>query len=202
MIELTAEQVESLRSTADEVLPAPSAPMAVAREFAQRSFTHADGQLVLRHWRGGWWRWETSCWGELEHRSVRETAYRFTESAVYEKPTKDGVDLTPWAPNRHKIADLLEALAAVTYLKEDTAQPSWLDDRPHPDGVIVSTSNGLLEVATRELVPHDPAYFNTTAVPFEYDPDALDPNAGRSSSRRCGEKTPNRSGSCRSGRAT
>jgi putative DNA primase/helicase len=158
-----------------DILPTPSAPMAVAREFTAREFTHPDGPLVIYHWRGGWWRWRTTHWAELEARAVRELAYRFTEGAQYEKTTKNGVELVPWAPNRHKIADLLEALAAVTHLTEDTPQPSWLTHGEHPDGVVVSCANGLLEVATRRLWPHTPTYFNTTAVAHDFDPDALDP---------------------------
>jgi putative DNA primase/helicase len=160
-----------------QTIPAPTDPMAVAREMVAERFTHDDGALTLRHWRGGWWRWLGPRWAEVEHATVREQAYAFTEDASFMKPGKNAgpPELVGWNPNRHKIADLVEALAAVTHLDESTAQPGWLDDGEHPAGVIVSCSNGLLHVATRELHPHDPAFFNVTAVPFEYDPDALDP---------------------------
>jgi putative DNA primase/helicase len=45
----------------------------------------------------------------------------------------------------------------------------------HRDGVVVSCENGLLDVETRSLCPHDPRYFTQTAVPFGYDGDALKP---------------------------
>jgi putative DNA primase/helicase len=158
-------------------LPEPGKPMDVAREFAAARFTGPGGAEVLRHWRGGWWRWHTSQWVEIEHRAVREEAYRFTERALYEKwnERKGKAELVAWAPNRHKIADLLEALAAVTYLAENVNQPSWIDGADAPQGVIVACANGLLHVGSRTLLPHDPRFFNQTAVPFAYEPDALDP---------------------------
>ena len=52
--------------------------------------------------------------------------------------------------------------------------PTWLDGAAH-DGLIVSVANGLLDVGRRELLAHDPRFFNATSVPFDFDPDALDP---------------------------
>ena len=88
---------------------------------------------------------------------------------------KQDHESSPWAPNRHKIADLLDALAAVCFLPETVQQPAWIDGPTHPDGVIVACANGLLHVDTRTLLPHNPRFFNQTAVPFDYDPDALEP---------------------------
>jgi putative DNA primase/helicase len=39
----------------------------------------------------------------------------------------------------------------------------------------VACTNGLLNVATRELRPLTPAFFNRVAVPFEYEPNAPTP---------------------------
>jgi hypothetical protein len=94
-----------------QVLPPPSAPMEVARELVDDRYKRADA-LTLRHWRGGWWKWQGPRWAEVEQRAARAAAYAFTEHAVY----ADGDKVKPWAPNRHKIADLLEALAAIVHL--------------------------------------------------------------------------------------
>lgn len=40
---------------------------------------------------------------------------------------------------------------------------------------IVACSNGLLDVGTRVLYPHTPAYFNLASVPFDYNPAAPAP---------------------------
>jgi putative DNA primase/helicase len=156
-------------------LPSPKEPMAVARAFVAEHYTHPPDSLVLRHWRGGWWRWATTHWYEVEHRAVRQAGYRFTEHAVYPVATKTGVELTPWDPNRHKVADLLEALTAVCHLAETVDQPVWLGSADAPAGVVVACANGLLHVESRTLLPHDPRFFNQTAVPFDFDADAPDP---------------------------
>jgi putative DNA primase/helicase len=151
------------------VLPAPSLPMEVARVFAERYMQEAVP--TLRCWRGGWWLWRGSHWYEIEQRAVRSWLYEFTEHAVYDS----GDRLRPWAPNRNKIANMLEALAAVCFLPEEHGQPQWLDGRA--TGSVVAVANGLLDVSTRQLLPHTPLYFNQTAVPFPYD--AAAPAPGR-----------------------
>ena len=150
-------------------LPAPTAPMAVAQALLDARYQTAAGARTLYHWRGGWWRWQTTRWVEVEHRQVRADAYRFTEHAEYVADDK----ACAWAPTRHKIANLLEALAAISHLGEHTGQPGWLDGRD--SGRIVACANGLLDVTTGTLVNHTPSYFNQTSVPFAYDPDAPPP---------------------------
>jgi putative DNA primase/helicase len=150
-------------------LPAPAFPMEVAHVLVRELYTSPAGVMTLRHWRGGWWEWRTAHWVEVEPRAVRAAAYEFTEYAVYRSSDR----LKPWAPTRSKIADLIEALAAVVHLAESTGNPSWLNDRR--SRVIVSCANGLLDVHRRELLDHTPEFFNQVSVPFEYDPEALDP---------------------------
>ncbi len=142
--------------------------MDVARVFVEKACL-TDGLLTLHHWRGGWWVWRQSYWVEAEDRAVRSLLYRFTEKAVYPA----GKDAAPWAPNRRKIGDLIEALAAICILPADRDQPSWLDDRSM--GAVVSLANGLLEVEGRRLLPHTPQFFNQTSVPFAYEPGAPEP---------------------------
>jgi putative DNA primase/helicase len=154
-----------------ELLPPPSAPMEVARAFAAARFAHPTGSPVLRHWRGSWWRWQTSRWAEVEQHAMRKEAYVFTEHARYQA----GDDTKPWAPNHRKVADLLEALAAVCHLSETVGQPEWVDAPDAPHGVVVASANGLLNVTGRTLLGHDPRFFNHTAVPFDFDAGAPAP---------------------------
>ena len=151
-----------------QCLPPPFMPMAVARAFVDRGCL-TDGLLTLRHWRGGWWLWRTSRWIEAEDRAIRSLLYRFTENAFY---IADKV-MQPWAPSRRKIGDLIEALAAICILPADRDQPSWLDDRT--TGIIVSLTNGLLDVEKRRLLPHTPQFFNQTSVPFAFELNAPAP---------------------------
>jgi putative DNA primase/helicase len=150
------------------VLPPPSQPMAVARVFV-RDHLDRDSVLVLRYWRGSWWRWKTAHWVETEDLVVRKVLYHFTEHAVYASAS----GLQPWTPNPYKIGFLIDALKIICLLQQDVDQPSWLDGRIV--GTIVSVKNGLLHVSSRCLLAHTPQYFNLTSVPFDYDPRAPEP---------------------------
>jgi putative DNA primase/helicase len=155
-------------------LPPPTNPMAVARELFKEQH-HDNGALVLRHWRGSWMRWECGVWTELEDRTVRADAYTHTEHALYVVETKDGAEqLKPWAPNRHKTNDLLEAMAAVAHLSNGVSPPVWIDGAGGPDQIVVCR-NGMLDVSNRELLIHDPRYFTQVSVPFDHDPVAPPP---------------------------
>jgi len=164
-----SNNIAKLAASQRKTLPSPSDPLAVAREFVQQCCLHDGDALTLRHWRGGWWRWRLSHWGEFESRAVRSMLYNFTEHAIY----LSAKGLAPWSPTSRKISDLMDALAAITILADDFDQPSWIVCRD--SGTIVAVGNGLLDVASRQLHAHTPLYFNQTAVPFDYDPRASDP---------------------------
>jgi putative DNA primase/helicase len=155
-----------------QVLPPPSAPMAVARQFVKSCclYNSAPEALRLRYWHGGWWTWRTTHWAEAEERTVRALLYAFTEDAIY----LDAKDFKPWLPTRRKIGDMLEALAALVILSDDFEQPCWINGHDVA-GPIVAVCNGLLDIASRTLHPHSPLYFNQTSVPFDYDPLAPSP---------------------------
>jgi putative DNA primase/helicase len=140
--------------------------MEVARRLVEERYIEGRAEL-LHHWRDGWWHWEGPRWVELEPRAIAAEAYRFTEHAV-------DVEGKEWAPNRRKVADTLDALAAITHLGAHVEMPAWLDGRDNA-GPIVSCANGLLHVPTQKLLPHDPRFFNATSVPFDYDPKADPP---------------------------
>jgi putative DNA primase/helicase len=152
-----------------QVLPSPANPMKVARLFVNQHCLR-DNVLTLHHWRDCWWQWRGSYWCELEDNELDSLLYLFTEDALY--INADG-EVVAWAPTRKKIGDLFEALAAITILATDVDQPCWLDGRS--TGTIVAVANGLLEVETRNLLPHSPQFFNQTAVPFDYDKDVPRP---------------------------
>lgn len=176
------DEISSMKELATEavantpaILPPPNEPIRVARVLARERYQLEDGTPTLRHWRGGWWEWCGSHWIEVEQRAARAAAYEFTEAALYEREKPNGeTEIVPWSPNRHKIADLLEALAAICHLPETVNQPTWIDGAH--DGTIVACANGLLDVASRTLYEHTPQFFNVTSIPFDFDPGAEPPS--------------------------
>jgi putative DNA primase/helicase len=159
-----------------ETWPAPSNPMAVARKIIKNYVVDLHGgTLTLHRWRGTWMIWQETHWAEAEELAIRKQLYAALETAVYAGADNE----KPWAPNKVKIANVLDALTAITHLPETVDTPSWTSDAPWtrqlPAGEIVACTNGLLHVGTRKLTQHTPAYFNTVSVPFAYDPAAPSP---------------------------
>ena len=171
-------------------VPPPTNPMAVARHLTPQ-WRH-NGILTLRHWRGMWMCWDDTHWRELDGQQVKASLYKQLEYATYLFTTRKG-DQEPreWAPTIRKVADLTQAIAAVTHLAPTVDAPAWIgiggptdplnrtgdaelagrvDDSP-----IVACTNGLLGVTDRTLMPLTPAFFNLVSVPFDYDPHATAP---------------------------
>jgi putative DNA primase/helicase len=158
------------------VVPAPSSPMGVARKLVADRFTDADGMPVIRAWRGGYCAWDGRCWPERDAATIRSETYSYLEHAVYELETQLGTVLKPWDPTKSKIANVIEALAAVTHLAPTVEPPAWLAGEGLPDAHdLVVTANGILHLPDRQLLPHDPRLFVGHSVPFAYDPDAAEP---------------------------
>lgn len=155
------------------ILPPPSAPMPVARRLVDDRFVDASGTTVIRAWRGGFSAWDGRCWPDRDIATVRAEAYGYLEHAVYGKSD----ELRPWEPTKSKVANVLEALAAVTHLPPTVQPPTWLvEDEELPAAKdLVVTANGILHVPDRRMLPHDARLFVGHSVPFDYDPDAAEP---------------------------
>jgi putative DNA primase/helicase len=158
-------------------LPPPSEPMAVARQLLDRAYVEQQC-VTLHRYRGGWWRWCTTHWREVDEANIRRAAYRFTERAVYVEVAKKGPRKQPWRPNRYKVSDVVEALGALCLLDELVDAPDWIvqgDPVPARADRLISVRNGLLHIHGRTLHPHTPRLFNVVTVPFDYQPDAVAP---------------------------
>lgn len=163
------------RSRPARHVPSPADPMAVARHL--QPAWERDGALILRRWRGAWWRWNESCWSEYDDADMRAWLYKRLERAEYMfVDGRSGIsEPRPWSPNRGKISNLTEAAEAVTLLPSSTEMPGWTDGRPDSGTLIIPCRNGLLDLGTRRLLASTPLYFNGSATPFDYDEQAPEP---------------------------
>ncbi|MFV2102811.1 phage/plasmid primase, P4 family [Micromonospora sp. LOL_024] len=182
--------------------PAPYEPLPVARRLLIDR--QVDGVLTIRRWRGGWMVWLGPAWAETEQGAVGSWVWGHLEYATYLDVNVDPPKVKPWRPNSRRISDVTAALSAATYLSDTVQPPMWAAKRaamgredtlilgasfpssngswtaldltgPSKSGNYISTANGLLNIATRELRPHTPEFFNLVSVPFDYDPDAPTP---------------------------
>lgn len=154
------------------VFPPPAAPLDVARELF-RQFRTNEGLRTLVACRGSWMRWYTTHWQEMDNAELRSRIYKALGASDYLADDKP----TPWNPNKRKVADVMEAMAACGHLSADVEPPSWIGEHGPKTaaGQIISCRNGLLDLSTRELIGHTPALYNVVSVPFDYAPDAPEP---------------------------
>jgi putative DNA primase/helicase len=129
-------------------------------------------------------RWQGTHWAEWDTAELRSRVYDTLGEVDYMRPIMEkGVivyyEPTPWNPNKRKVADVMEAMAACGHLSADVDPPAWIDqhDVNTAASQMISCRNGLLDLATRKLVDHTPALFNFVSVPFDYYPDAPPPRA-------------------------
>lgn len=164
------------------MFPPPSAPLDVARQLYE-DFTR-QGLQTLLHWRGEFMRWHGSNWSEFDAAELRSHVYHVLGDAEYEHEiTVKGVTATedrPWRPDKRKVANVVEALAAVGHLPSHNDPPSWIAAHSAAEtsaAQMISCRNGLLDLSRRVLVGHTPALFNLVSVPFDYQPDPGEPRA-------------------------
>lgn len=184
VVPITAASKPSGPGASRPIFPGPDAPLDVAREL-YKAFRSASGLRTLVNYRGDWMSWNGQQWNVIDTSSLRAMIYKRLGQADYEKPIrKNGVigdeETVPWNPNRTKIANVMEAMAAVGHLDATVDTPAWIgqhDGIDAPAARIVACTNGLLNLNDRTLHEHTPAYFNTVSVPFAYDPDAGAPQS-------------------------
>lgn len=138
-----------------ELLAAPYRPMEVARQLMERL------SLPLTWWRGDFYLHTGAHWRRTEDADIEQAVYLATEHARYD----EGEKVEDWSPDKGKVAKLLDALGKGVLNRGSTAE----------DEKVIATTNGVLDVPTRTLAPHDPARFNLASLPYAYDPAATAP---------------------------
>jgi putative DNA primase/helicase len=147
------------------VLPPPGQPVQVARELI-KGMPASDGAPHWSWWREDFYRWAGAHWEAVEPAVIRQWLYRQTADASYFMPAKkegEAPTVTPWAPTRKKIGDLMEAVG------EGELQRQGDEDR------VIAAANGVVDLRSRELTAHTPRLFNLFSLPFDYDPAATAP---------------------------
>lgn len=165
-----APTTEAPNSTVD--IPGPQEPLKVARVLLGE--VTEQGHMLVRRWRGEWWRYVGPHWVEFEDAAVRKWLYESLEDAVYVVQGEDGAEYKPWNPDKTKVDKVLDAMGAPSLLSRDVDAPAWLDTGGTAAGY-VPCRNGLVDVNTRETLPLTPNYFGTVGIPLDYDPDAAEP---------------------------
>lgn len=150
------------------VLPA-GAPLVAAQEFLQASCSDGDKRL-LHHYRGSFYRYTGTHYREYLHEELERELYEFLNLALVK--TKNGV--APFNPTKGKVQEISAALSRRALIPRDTELPAWLHSDEGASN-LVACRNGILNLETRKLVPHDPLFVSTTCLPLDYDLNAPEP---------------------------
>ncbi|MFL0243404.1 phage/plasmid primase, P4 family [Mycobacterium sp. SMC-17] len=164
-----ADPGETRRRLDRNVWPAPETPLLVAERIAE--LAEAGGSPVKR-WRGGWYPWDGSSWPEITEEALRGDLYQLLAKVQYVKRVQGVPTLMPWNPDKGKLDKAIDALKGVVSLANEVDAPCWLDGRAVQ---VIACRNGLVKIAGRELIDCTPTYFNTSALPFDYDTNAPKP---------------------------
>ena len=190
MTGLSDDQRRRLEAERARLLPPPSAPMEVARELVAEWYVErgprTDASALARRLVG------VAGAALGRDRAARRAGRRPTRSPRTPS-TNRRQGQKPWAPNRHKIADLLDALAAIVHLPENVSMPAWLDgDRlRRPDRVGRKRAARRRPAATCCRMTRGsstPPASRSTSTPTR-----STPSAGSAFSRICGARIGTRS---------
>ncbi len=129
------------------------------------------GRAVYLGRRHGWRRWNSRCWEPVEESAIvglaREYFIRWHASAAA----------------RGAVLDVLKALSsrlsaakleAVVRLSKADVAADIADFDAHPD--LLNVANGVVDLTTGALLPHDPALLLTKITPTRYAPGATHPD--------------------------
>jgi len=129
------------------------------------------GRAVYLGRRHGWRRWNSRCWEPVEESAIvglaREYFIRWHASAAA----------------RGAVLDVLKALSsrlsaakleAVVRLSKDDVRVDVADFDAYPD--LLNVANGVVDLTTGALLPHDPALLLTKITPTRYVPGATHPD--------------------------
>jgi putative DNA primase/helicase len=155
----------------DTVALPHNAPLVAADEYIKRH--EMEGKVrLLRSYRGAFYRWTGTHWREYSEEKLAARLYKFLNEAVV--VAKNG-DVNPFNPTKSKVDNIIHALHHNLLVSSDRDTPCWLSGKKGHPRNLVACRNGILNLRTRELLPHDPEFFSMMAMPLDYDPDASKP---------------------------
>ena len=158
----------------DERMIFSSSPMKTAELF--HDTLPERGRII--HWRGEFYSWDATRYVTRDRVYIDQRLYHFMAKCVTLKvhPKTGASEVVAFNPKSSTVNDVAHALRAVCYA--DLPEPQvWIEQRT--DDVeahqIVAFKNGFLHHPTRTLSPSTDRLFVTSALDFDYTPDAPEP---------------------------
>lgn len=155
----------------DERMIFSSSPMKTASLF--HNTLPEKGRIL--HWRGEFYSWDATRYVTRDRVYIDQRLYHFMSECVTLKVHhKTGASETvAFNPKSSTVNDVAHALRAVCYA--DLPEPQvWINNKPGdvPAHEIVAFKNGFLHHPTRALLPSTDRLFCTSALDFDFTPEA------------------------------
>lgn len=158
----------------DERMIFSSSPMKTASLF--HDTLPERGRII--HWRGEFYSWDHTRYVTRDRVYIDQRLYHFMAACVTLKihPKTGASETVAFNPKSSTVNDVAHALRAVCYA--DLPEPQvWIEQKTNdvPANEIVAFKNGFLHHPTRELTPSTDRLFVTSALDFDYTPNASAP---------------------------
>jgi putative DNA primase/helicase len=155
----------------DQVVLPAGAPLVAAEEFIKRC--SLNDFPLLWSYRGAFYRWTGTHYLEYADEDLERELYTFLNTALVVGKKRM---LVPYNPTKNKVLEVVHALRRKYLISRDWETPCWLRTKRYKSAAsLVACRNGILNLETRQLRPHDPLLFITNCLPLDYDPQAPKP---------------------------
>jgi putative DNA primase/helicase len=175
------------------IVLSPSDPMNNARKFMQEccmwrpsdAGADAEGVITLWRWQHQFWKWNGCVYvpDDKDDARLESELWKFFDGAKRRVMVKtdDGEDeakpqYEPFRPEPRHISAAKAAITGLLRQETDWAPPMWLvegERRRNTDWI--AFANRVVNIMTGEVREHSPEFWAHSALPFDYDPDAVTP---------------------------
>lgn len=143
---------------------------ATACELMKSEFRDDNKQRLLLRVNSAWYRFNERCFVEVGDEAIRNVAWPFLSTSMCRN--EETGQLLPFKPGKGDVSGIVDALCAVLAV-DVPSPPTWLPGYEAADPMnLIVMQNGILNLASGQLLSHTPRLFTTNCLPFDFDPEA------------------------------
>lgn len=140
-----------------------------SRDFTEVASVLAHFLPAVRRTESRWFMFNGRVFDVVTEERLAARCRPILDRCYWQKTEKDGVVDVPVQPTKGYIGEALAALGALPGV--------WKDQEPDQNADELIVSNGRVQLATGELLPHSPAVWATKMTDLPFEPDKLDAGA-------------------------
>jgi putative DNA primase/helicase len=135
-----------------------ASPLNSAQKFLQRHYADPRGRL-LHYSRGQFWAWDGKCWEARTQEDIAAEVHRFLVGSIRVIASGGGSAATvPFEPRAEDTRKVCDSLKHEVHMPDALVMPSWNGAPTLDPRHLVICQNGILNILTRDLIPHTPLF--------------------------------------------